>query len=109
MSNDPDSSPNGRGASFIHIMAKNHLVLVLSELVSYDFLGFQDGYLGPDDDLLWKGLDVDRRIECAAALVCQWSCDGGWPESKEGIRETLAGFLDMNRYFLPSIFYMGSL
>jgi hypothetical protein len=64
-------------------MAKYHLALVLSEFVSYDFLDFQDGCLGPDDDLLWKELDVDRRIECAATLVRQWSCDGGWTRGSE--------------------------
>jgi hypothetical protein len=78
-------------ASFLRMMAKYQfsaaltiLVLVLLELVSYDFLGFQDGYLNPDDNVLWKELDVDRRMECAVALLRQWSCDGGWPESEEG-------------------------
>ena len=87
MSNHPDSSPNGRGASFIRMMAKYHLysaaltslVLILSALMSYDFLGFQDGYLDRDDDVLWnlKELDVDRRMEYAVALARQLSCDGG--------------------------------
>jgi hypothetical protein len=35
-------------------MAKYHLALVLSEPMSYGFLGFLDGYFDPDDDLLWK-------------------------------------------------------
>jgi hypothetical protein len=52
---------------------------------------------------------VDRWMVCAAALVRQWSCDGGWPESKEGIGETLAGFVDGNIYFLPPELYMGLL
>ena len=84
---------------------------MLSELVSYDFLGSADGYLHPDDDLLWKELDVELTggWTVQPLLFANGVCDGGWPESKEGIGETLAGIVDGNRYFLSPELYMGSL
>jgi len=66
----------------------------LSELVSYDFLDLQCGYVDPDDDALWNELDIDGRIQRAVALARQWSFDGEWREGEEWIGEALAGILD---------------
>ena len=66
----------------------------LSELVSYDFLNLQGGYIDPGDDALWKELDIDGRIERAVALVHQWSLDGEWREGEEWIGEALVGVID---------------
>jgi hypothetical protein len=68
--------------------------------VGHGLLGFEDGYLDPDDDVLWNELDV----EGGGSVQCSFSprsCDGGWPKSKEWI----GGAHDGSRHLFPSELY----
>ena len=57
--------------------------------MSYDFLGFQDGYLNPDDDVLWKELDLDRRIEYALFLFANGVVMADCQRVKNGLEELM--------------------
>ncbi|KAJ3503261.1 hypothetical protein NLJ89_g8510 [Agrocybe chaxingu] len=89
-------------ASLIRMMARysqycsTRTVLTsdLSELIGYNFLDLQLGYIDPEDEGLWKELDIDGRIQRAVALVRQWSWDEEWREGEEWIGDALAGIID---------------
>ncbi|KAF9443050.1 hypothetical protein P691DRAFT_680326 [Macrolepiota fuliginosa MF-IS2] len=66
----------------------------LSELVGYNLLDLQRGYVDPEDEELWKELDVDGRIQRAITLVRQWGWDEEWREGEGWIGDALAGIID---------------
>ena len=94
--------PSAVYASLIRMMAKyprycsTRTVLAsdLSELVGYNFLDLQLGYIDPEDEELWEKLDVDGRIHRAVAQVRQWSWDEEWREGEEWIGDVLASIID---------------
>ncbi|KIL59862.1 hypothetical protein M378DRAFT_168737 [Amanita muscaria Koide BX008] len=61
----------------------------LSELIGYDLLGLEDGYLDPNDEeaLVAKGLE--QRLAHATQVVLQWGIDGVWRPGEEWIGDAL--------------------
>ncbi|TDL15806.1 hypothetical protein BD410DRAFT_796009 [Rickenella mellea] len=68
----------------------------LSELVGYNLLGLECGYVDPKDEELWQALQIDRRISEAVCIVVQWGCDHAWREGEEWMGDALAGVVQGN-------------
>ncbi|KAF8802085.1 hypothetical protein BYT27DRAFT_7113209 [Phlegmacium glaucopus] len=91
--------PSAVYASLIRIMlsyprycsTRANLESDLSELIGYHLLGLENGYVDPDDDETWEGLEICRRITDAVLSVRQWSWDWEWREGEEWIGDALAG------------------
>lgn len=64
----------------------------MSELIGYHLLGLENGYVDPDDDESWDGLEISRRISDAVLTVRQW--DREWRQGEEWIGDALAGVID---------------
>jgi hypothetical protein len=62
----------------------------LSELIGYHLLGLENGYVDPDDNESWEGLEICRRVADAVLSVRQWSWDWEWREDEEWIGDALA-------------------
>lgn len=61
----------------------------LSELVGYHLYGLSGGYIDPADEGPWEKLEVDRRIQEAGQLICQWSIEEEWRSGEEWIVDAL--------------------
>lgn len=48
----------------------------ISELIGYDLLGLEDGYLDPGDEEEWAAKGVDRRLAQGAQAVRGWGVEG---------------------------------
>jgi hypothetical protein len=76
-----------------HCATTTVLASDLSELVGYDLLGLEDGYLDPSDEeaLVTKGLD--QRLAHGVQIVLQWENDGVWRPGEDWIGNALGALV----------------
>jgi hypothetical protein len=60
----------------------------LSELIGYDLLRLDDGYVDPNDDVEWEVQGVDERLVQAAVRVREWG--DVWRRGEEWIGDALS-------------------
>lgn len=77
-----------------HCTTRTLLSSDLSELVGYDLLGLQGGYVDPDDSEQWEQLDIEGRIRRAVSDVRQWAWDEEWREGEEWICDALVWIVE---------------
>ncbi|PPR02497.1 hypothetical protein CVT24_002046 [Panaeolus cyanescens] len=77
-----------------HCATRTLLSSDLSELVGYDLLSLEGGYVDPEDSAEWERLDIDGRIQRAVALVRQWSWEEEWREGEQWIGDALAWIVE---------------
>ena len=61
----------------------------LSELIGYDFLGLEDGYLDTNDEEAIAAVGLGQRLADATQVVLQWGIDGVWRPGEEWIGDAL--------------------
>lgn len=61
----------------------------LSELIGYDILGLEDGYLDPNDEEALVAIGLEQRLAHAAQVVLRWGTDGVWRPGEEWIGHAL--------------------
>ena len=61
----------------------------LSELIRYDLLGLEDGYLDPNDEEVLVAIGLEQRLAHATQTVLQWGIDGVWRPGEEWIGDAL--------------------
>lgn len=67
-------------ASLLHLMVqypgycatRTVLLSDLSELIGYDLLGLEGGFVDPNDDEAWEDKEVDAKLACAAETIRGW-------------------------------------
>ena len=65
----------------------------LSELIGYDFLGLEDGYLDPNDEEALVAIGLEQRLAHATQVVLQWGIDGVWRPGEEWIGDALGAIV----------------
>lgn len=76
-----------------HSRIRTSLQSELSELIGYNLLHLEDGFVGQDDDGAWQDLGINERITNAVNLVRQWTCAGEWREDEEWIGDALVALV----------------
>jgi hypothetical protein len=61
----------------------------LSELIGYDLLGLEDGYLDTNDDEALAAVGLEQRLVDATQVVLQWGTDGVWRPGEEWLGDAL--------------------
>ena len=61
----------------------------LSELIGYDLLGLEDGYLDPYDEETIVAIGLEQRLANATQVVMLWGIDGVWRPGEEWIGDAL--------------------
>lgn len=61
----------------------------LSELIGYDLLGIEDGYLDPNDEEALAAMGLDQRLAHGAQIILQWGDDGVWRQGEDWIGDAL--------------------
>ena len=61
----------------------------LSELIGYDLLGLEDGYMDTNDDEAVVAIGLAQRLVDATQVVLQWGTDGVWRPGEEWIGDAL--------------------
>jgi hypothetical protein len=61
----------------------------LSELIGYDLLGLEDGYLDTNDDEAVVAIGLEQRLADATQAVLQWGTDCVWRSGEEWIGDAL--------------------
>ena len=61
----------------------------LSELIGYDLLELEDGYLDTNDDEAVVAIGLAQRLVDATQVVLQWGIDGVWRPGEEWIGDAL--------------------
>ncbi len=64
----------------------------LSELIGYDLLRLDDGYVDPNDDVEWEVKGVDERLVQAAVRVREWG--DVWRRGEEWIGDALGAVVE---------------
>ncbi|KAF8328987.1 hypothetical protein F5887DRAFT_1006143 [Amanita rubescens] len=73
-----------------HCATTTVLLSDLSELIGYDLLGLEDGYLDPYDKEALAAVGLNQRLKHGAKIVLQWGIDGAWRPGEEWIGDALA-------------------
>ena len=61
----------------------------LSELIGYDLLGLEDGYLDPNGVQALVAVGLEQRLAAATKVVLQWGTNGVWRPGEEWIGDVL--------------------